>query len=333
MGVAREGSLPGVATCEHNSVCYGAGWGNPPGLKIRSIGERGDNLFVVEFGSKLNMDRVLASTPWIAGRHAVILKDYDEKLKPSDIRFDRMDIWVRILNLPLEWMNEQRGIKVMRLLGEGQKMHVDGDGKASGVFLRARVAIELKKPIKRGVLLRMSRNGEPKWFDAQYEKLPFLCFSCGILGHGGMVCDKPAIRNEQKKLPYERDPPLRAPDERRLRLRSFVDAAAESFGSAHSSCARSNRSMSNKSGDDGDLEGAAEHACSNGTVGDRRAEEGEVTSPLTTSYYSTKNKETLPSGVGKQLFTGEKNNGKRVTRKRKPRRAELTPSHTPDLNL
>lgn len=161
MGVAREGSLPGVATCEHNSVCYGAGWGNPPGLKIRSIGERGDNLFVVEFGSKLDMDRVLASTPWIAGRHAVILKDYDEKLKPSDIRFDWMDIWVRILNLPLGWMNEQRGIKVMRLLGEGQKMDVDGDGKASGVFLRARVAIELKKPIKRGVLLRMSRNGEP----------------------------------------------------------------------------------------------------------------------------------------------------------------------------
>jgi hypothetical protein len=27
-------------------------WGNPHGLKIRSIGARGDNLFIAEFGSK-----------------------------------------------------------------------------------------------------------------------------------------------------------------------------------------------------------------------------------------------------------------------------------------
>jgi hypothetical protein len=30
-------------------------WGNPSGLKIRSIGERGDNLFVAEFGCKADM--------------------------------------------------------------------------------------------------------------------------------------------------------------------------------------------------------------------------------------------------------------------------------------
>jgi hypothetical protein len=83
-------------------------WGNPFGLKVRSIGERGDNLFVAEFGSEVDMERVLAGTPWLAGKHAVILKEYDEKLKPTEIRFDWMDIWVRLLNLPLGWMNEHR---------------------------------------------------------------------------------------------------------------------------------------------------------------------------------------------------------------------------------
>lgn len=92
-------------------------------------------------------------------------------------------------------MNEHRGTRVMRLLGEVKAMDVDADGKASGAYLRARVSIELDKPIKRGVLLRLSKAGEPEWFDAQYEKLPFLCFSCGILGHGGLVCDKPTQRN------------------------------------------------------------------------------------------------------------------------------------------
>lgn len=140
---------------------------------------------------------MLTGTPWIAGKHTVILKEYDEKLKPSEVRFDRMEIWARILNLPLGWMNQHRGIRAMGLLGEVKRMDVDADGKASGAFLRARIFIALDKPIKRGVLLRMAKNGDPEWFDAQYEKLPFFCFFCGIIGHGGLGCDKPAVRNEQ----------------------------------------------------------------------------------------------------------------------------------------
>lgn len=92
------------------------------------------------------------------------------------------------------------------------------------------------------------KDGEPEWFDAQYEKLPFLCFSCGIIGHGGMSCDKPARRNDQGKLPYERDPPLRAPDDWRRKLQSFVEAAAESYGSGTSSCGKPNHTTSGRSG-------------------------------------------------------------------------------------
>lgn len=41
----------------------------------------------------------------------------------------------------------------MSLLGNVIKMDVDGDGKASGAYLRARVAVEIDKPLRRGVLL------------------------------------------------------------------------------------------------------------------------------------------------------------------------------------
>ena len=44
-----------------------------------------------------------------------------------------MEIWVWILNLPLGWMNQQRGSKVMSLIGKVVKMDVDDDGKASGL--------------------------------------------------------------------------------------------------------------------------------------------------------------------------------------------------------
>lgn len=80
-------------------------WGNPYGLKLRAIGEKSENLFVAEFGSQADMERILAGSPWMVGRHAVILKEYDKKLSASEIMFDRMELWARILNLPLGWMN------------------------------------------------------------------------------------------------------------------------------------------------------------------------------------------------------------------------------------
>ena len=51
-------------------------WGNPVGLKFRAIGEKGDNLFIAEFGSSVDMERASAGTLWIVGRYAIILKQY-----------------------------------------------------------------------------------------------------------------------------------------------------------------------------------------------------------------------------------------------------------------
>jgi hypothetical protein len=100
----------------------------------------------------------------MVGRNAILLQNYDEKLSASEIVFDRRELWVRILNLPLGWMNQTRGSRAMSLIGSVIKMDVDADGKASGAYLRACVAIEIDKPVRHGVLLWMSRMEEPYWF-------------------------------------------------------------------------------------------------------------------------------------------------------------------------
>lgn len=136
---------------------------------------------------------------------------------------------------------------------EELKMDVDADGKASGAFLRARVAIEIDKPIRWGVLLRMSKNEEPRWFQAQYEKLPYICFACGKMGHSEIECPTPVERDEHGKLPY--DVQLRAPEERRQRIQSFAGDAAESFGSGSSSAFRPPRQHS-RPGERGSMSGS-----------------------------------------------------------------------------
>jgi hypothetical protein len=94
------------------------------------------------------------------------------------------------------------------------------------------VAIEVAKALRSGVLLKMRRDVEPEWFDIQYEKLPFFCLSCGIMGHLELDCDKPVVCNASSKLPY--DIKFQAPETRKKKPQSFPAAIAESFGSGSS---------------------------------------------------------------------------------------------------
>lgn len=301
-------------------------WGNPIGLKIRSIGEKCDNLFVVEFGSARDMERVLLGSPWMVGRYAILLKEYDATLSASAIVFDRMELWVRILDLPLGWMNRQKGSRAISLIGQVLKMDVDADGKASGAFLRARVAIELDKPIRRGVRLRMNKNDEPRWFQAQYERLPYVCFACGKLGHSEIECQTPIERDEHGKLPY--DVQLRAPEDRRWCVQSFTGAAAESLNSGSSSASKPPRHGDRSRGKDS----GTSSRFSESRVDE--SEEPEVQSPLKTGQRDDPSRADGGAlGASRRLDLDEDGSGK--SQQARKRKNKVTPpvTVTPDLNL
>jgi hypothetical protein len=57
-------------------------WGNPFDLRLRSMGEKTENLFIAEFGSVVDKFRTLRGSPWMASKHAVVLQMHDEILKP-----------------------------------------------------------------------------------------------------------------------------------------------------------------------------------------------------------------------------------------------------------
>jgi hypothetical protein len=161
-----------------------------------------------------------------------------------------MEMWVRILNLPFGWMNERRGARAAGLIGTVVRMDIDGDGEANRSYLRARVSVEVDKPLRRGVMLKPNKTAKPEWFEIQFKKLPFYCFSCGIMGHTEIECPTPAPRNGLGKLPY--DVRLRAPEERKKKMLSFGQAAEESFGSSMGTRrAASSRNSSDKRSSNG----------------------------------------------------------------------------------
>jgi hypothetical protein len=260
----------------------------------------------------------------MVGKHAVILKEYDEKLSASEIVFDRMEIGSASSTSLWGWMNQQRGTRAMSLIGMVIKMDVDDDEKASGAFLRARVAIEIGKPLRRGVLLRMSRSEEPRWFAIQYERLPFYCFGCGIMGHSEIECPNPVPRNDDGKLPY--DVQLRAPEEHRRRVQGFAEAAIDSFGSGSSSGSRPPRAFQNKSGHVQTQTGNGGSCQSSSVHGEEDVP--EVQSPLKAPSINPSREES--NGVAnRKLNMNVKDSERQLVRKRKSKASTVTP----DLNL
>lgn len=54
-------------------------------------------------------------------------------------------------------------------------------------FVRIRVALDIKKPLKRRMKLKRE-NGSWDWVNFKYERLGTFCFVCGMLGHSDRDC-------------------------------------------------------------------------------------------------------------------------------------------------
>jgi len=188
-------------------------WGNPKGLNATSVG---DNLFIAEFSSIQDKDRVLDGSPWTVGNRAVLVQDFDANLRPTDINLNHLSIWVRILNLPFGLMNKIWGEELAGMLGVFEKVDVDDKGKAWGPYLRVRVKIDITKPLRRGVSIFSKKRQAKEWYEVRYEKLPSYCYSCGRIGHSSVECPSPAERDENGMLPYSVD--LRALDEKKKKV-------------------------------------------------------------------------------------------------------------------
>jgi hypothetical protein len=114
----------------------------------------------------------------------------------------------------MDMMNRVYGEMIGGWIGKYISVDVDEDGMAWGEELRIRVAVRVDQPLIRGVPIKESDDdGDGRWFDIQYEKIPHFCFDCGRVVHGSEGCsvDKEApkqwgewLRAEPKK---EKKPP------------------------------------------------------------------------------------------------------------------------------
>ncbi|KAM0821777.1 hypothetical protein ACQ4PT_071956 [Festuca glaucescens] len=195
--------------------------GNPRGLVFRSVGK---NMLVAEFATQHDRDRVWEGSPWHVSKNAVILSEFEDCMQPSELKFDRLQLWARIINLPFNLREKKWWLPISQQIDKKAK---DVQFDHVGGYLRARVTVEIVNPLRRWILIDSARRKSVDVYEIQYEHIPHFCFSCGRLGHSDLLCPTQGFRDSNEDLPFGKG--LRAPEEGRRTNYSEGSTGESSF--------------------------------------------------------------------------------------------------------
>jgi len=148
----------------------------------------GGNMFVADFELAEDKGRVLEGRPWLVDGSLVSLLEFDGLTPPIKMCFDKSPLWIRMYHLPLACMDKRFGLKIGASVGEVMELDVDDNEPGWGTFLRARICVDITKPLPRGRFLHL--DNQSLWIAFKYEKLPKFCFKCGRIIHGKQGCLK-----------------------------------------------------------------------------------------------------------------------------------------------
>lgn len=141
----------------------------------------GPNLFLVQLHCLGDWTRVMEGSPWLFRGAAIVLEEYDGFSNVLEYKLNRIPVWTRIQGV-LEGLMKKRELaeKVAKKVGDIINVVVNKGKINSTPYLRARVWLELDKPLVRVVLITLKERIK---YLVQYEKLPSFCFFCGFMGH------------------------------------------------------------------------------------------------------------------------------------------------------
>ncbi|KAK8698521.1 hypothetical protein V6N13_114633 [Hibiscus sabdariffa] len=154
---------------------------------IHEIVELRPNFFLIKPSSIDAREMIFKRRPWVYHDEFFSIKPYNPALIVEDYDFLLMTIWIRVYRLPLRAMNRDMGLRLGGCVGE---------------FLRILVRVDIRKPLRRCVLLGNAPGKPATPCPLRYERLPEFCYFCGLVGHALATCPSKPTNLDEKQLQY-----------------------------------------------------------------------------------------------------------------------------------
>lgn len=159
-------------------------WRTKASFHITNVG---DNVLLFTFDQEIDAVKVLLGEPWSYDRHLVLIQRFEGKKPIKEIEFNRAKFWIQLHDLPYKFMNTETAIEIGESIGE-VIMPQDVSEMCGGTFMRVRVSVDITRPLCQGRKVNFEEDLEG-WVSFQYERLPNICFWCGMLSHDDKECE------------------------------------------------------------------------------------------------------------------------------------------------
>lgn len=113
------------------------------------------NKFSIAFSNIEDRDRIVNASPWAVKGHIIVFQQWSPSATLSELVFTKSPFWVQIHNLPLNRVNLENAKVIGNLLGSFISYDDVANKQKFKVYMRIRVAIDVTKPIKTGIFLKM----------------------------------------------------------------------------------------------------------------------------------------------------------------------------------
>jgi hypothetical protein len=149
-----------------------------------------ENFFIITFNSEGDFNFVDQGGPWVHDGVACLIAPFVNNAQPSETVLETVRLWVRFYDVPWNKQTKEYGELIGSNFGKVVEVDVDKEGLILSDFLRVRIDWPLKQRLLARFKITVKGKAASRVYPMQYERVPYFCFYCGLIGHSKEQCEK-----------------------------------------------------------------------------------------------------------------------------------------------